>query len=191
MNETLEAMARALFQSWFVDFDPVRAKMEGRDTGLPPDLATLFPDRLVDSELGLIPEGWGVRALGEVFDLTMGQSPPGNTYNDKGEGLPFFQGRTGLWLSLPGAQEVLYLANSRRPARGYAGQRPGTGRRHQHGVGDELHWARRCSPAPSVRVRFVHVLCDLDRPAESTGIRAHGNGVRSYHQEAVRSPAGD
>ena len=51
MNETLEAMARALFKSWFVDFDPVRAKMEGRDTGLPQHLADLFPDRLVDSEL--------------------------------------------------------------------------------------------------------------------------------------------
>ena len=47
MNETLEGMARALFKSWFVDFDPVRAKMEGRDTGLPPEVASLFPDRLV------------------------------------------------------------------------------------------------------------------------------------------------
>ena len=66
MNETLEAMARALFQSWFVDFDPVRAKMEGRDTGLPPDIADLFPDRLVPSELGEIPEGWEVKTLGDV-----------------------------------------------------------------------------------------------------------------------------
>ena len=45
MNETLEAMARALFKSWFVDFDPVRAKAEGRDPGLPKHLADLFPDR--------------------------------------------------------------------------------------------------------------------------------------------------
>ena len=60
MNETLEAMARALFKSWFVDFDPVRAKAEGRDPGLPEPLADLFPDRLVDSELGEIPEGWEV-----------------------------------------------------------------------------------------------------------------------------------
>ena len=58
MNETLEATARALFKSWFVDFDPVLAKMEGRDTGLPHDIAGLFPDRLVDSEMGEIPEGW-------------------------------------------------------------------------------------------------------------------------------------
>jgi len=58
MCQTLEEMARALFKSWFVDFDPVRAKMEGRDPGLPKEIADLFPSRLVDSELGPIPEGW-------------------------------------------------------------------------------------------------------------------------------------
>ena len=66
MNETLEAIARALFKSWFVDFDPVRAKAEGRDTGLPQDIADLFPDRLKDSEIGQIPEGWTVIALDGV-----------------------------------------------------------------------------------------------------------------------------
>ncbi len=66
MNGTLEAMARALFKSWFVDFDPVRAKMEGRDTGLPDDIADLFPDRIVDSELGEIPQGWKVFRLDEL-----------------------------------------------------------------------------------------------------------------------------
>ena len=74
MNETLEEMARALFKSWFVDFDPVRAKMEGRDTGLPPDVADLFPDRLVESELGEIPEGWKVKALGELIELAYGKA---------------------------------------------------------------------------------------------------------------------
>ncbi len=67
MNETLEAMARALFKSWFVDFDPVRAKVEGRDHGLPKHIADLFPDRFVNSELGEIPEGWRVGALGDVL----------------------------------------------------------------------------------------------------------------------------
>jgi type I restriction enzyme S subunit len=66
MSETLEAMARALFKSWFVDFDPVRAKAEGRDPGLPQPLADLFPARLVDSELGEIPEGWEVKSLDEI-----------------------------------------------------------------------------------------------------------------------------
>ena len=69
MSATLEAMARALFKSWFVDFDPVRAKMEGRDPGLPQALADLFPARLVDSELGEIPEGWDVASLPEVADV--------------------------------------------------------------------------------------------------------------------------
>ncbi|MCW5941030.1 MAG: restriction endonuclease subunit S [Fimbriimonadaceae bacterium] len=74
MNETLEAMARALFKSWFVDFDPVRAKAEGRDPGLPKPLADLFPARLVDSELGEIPEGWEVGTLGELIDTIKGRS---------------------------------------------------------------------------------------------------------------------
>ena len=74
MNETLEAMARALFKSWFVDFDPVRAKMEGRDPYLTPELWSLFPDRLVPSELGEIPEGWEVRALGELVELAYGKA---------------------------------------------------------------------------------------------------------------------
>jgi restriction endonuclease S subunit len=58
MNDTLESMVQAIFKSWFVDFGPVRAKAEGRDPGLPTDIADLFPDRLVDSELGEIPAGW-------------------------------------------------------------------------------------------------------------------------------------
>ncbi|MHC1700111.1 MAG: restriction endonuclease subunit S [Humidesulfovibrio sp.] len=66
MVATLEAMARALFTSWFVDFEPVRAKAEGRSPGLPPDLAALFPSRLIDSELGDIPEGWEAGAFGRI-----------------------------------------------------------------------------------------------------------------------------
>ena len=60
MNATLEEMARALFKSWFVDFDPVRAKMEGRDTGLPREIADLFPDGFEESEGGGAEgvEGW-------------------------------------------------------------------------------------------------------------------------------------
>jgi type I restriction enzyme S subunit len=69
MNETLEAMARALFKSWFVDFDPVCAKAEGRDPGLPKRLADLFPARLVDSELGEIPEGWEVGSIADFASL--------------------------------------------------------------------------------------------------------------------------
>lgn len=69
INKTLEAMARALFESWFVDFDPVHAKMDGRDTGLPPEIAALFPDCLVDSMLGEIPDGWNAGTLADIADL--------------------------------------------------------------------------------------------------------------------------
>ena len=88
MNETLEAMARALFKSWFVDFDPVRAKMDGRWKkgkslpGLPAELYELFPARLVDSELGEIPEGWAVKGLDQIArflnGLALQKYPAGN-----------------------------------------------------------------------------------------------------------------
>ena len=84
INGTLEAMARALFKSWVVDFEPVRAKMEGRWRwgqslpGLPADLYDLFPDRLVDSELGEIPEGWEVKPLSDCIDLARGLSYKGS-----------------------------------------------------------------------------------------------------------------
>lgn len=69
MNETLEAMARALFKSWFVDFDPVRSKVENRDTRLPKHVAGLFPDSFEDSELGEIPKGWTPRTLADMSSL--------------------------------------------------------------------------------------------------------------------------
>jgi type I restriction enzyme S subunit len=75
MNETLEAMARALFKSWFVDFDPVRAKAEDRDPGLPKSLADLFPDSFEDSELGEIPKGWPVGSILVQADLLSGGTP--------------------------------------------------------------------------------------------------------------------
>jgi type I restriction enzyme S subunit len=75
MNETLEATARALFKSWFVDFDPVRAKAEDRDPGLLKPFADLFPDSFVDSELGEIPKGWQVKSIGDLADVMGGTTP--------------------------------------------------------------------------------------------------------------------
>lgn len=80
-NETLEAMARALFKAWFVDFEPVRAKMEGRWQrgqslpGLPAHLYDLFPDRLIESELGEIPEGWRHSTIGAEVTVCGGSTP--------------------------------------------------------------------------------------------------------------------
>ena len=74
-NETLEATAKALFKSWFVDFDPVRAKAEGRPTGLPAEISDLFPDSFEDSELGAIPSGWRVTPVGDVVECVGGSTP--------------------------------------------------------------------------------------------------------------------
>lgn len=74
MNQTLEAIAAAIFKSWFVDFDPMRAKRDGRDSGPPKEIADLFPDRFEDSELGEIPKGWKVSKLGDVIDLAYGKA---------------------------------------------------------------------------------------------------------------------
>jgi type I restriction enzyme, S subunit len=112
MNETLEAIARALFKSWFVDFDPVRAKAEGRDTGLPKHLADLFPNSFEDSALGEIPKGWRVGSVDEELLLTMGQSPPGETYNELGDGLPFYQGSADFTFRFP-ARRVFCTAPTR------------------------------------------------------------------------------
>jgi type I restriction enzyme S subunit len=75
-HETLEAMAKALFNSWFLDFDPVRAKAEGRPTGLPAEISNLFPDSFEDSELGEIPSGWNVQSAGKQYDISIGKTPP-------------------------------------------------------------------------------------------------------------------
>lgn len=69
-NKTLEGIAQAIFKSWFIDFDPVRAKMEGRaPAGMDEETAALFPDELVESELGLVPKGWGLCSLRDVVDI--------------------------------------------------------------------------------------------------------------------------
>ena len=120
INQTLEAMAQAIFKSWFVDFDPVKAKIaaiqEGRDPlraamsaisgkseseldALPPEeyeqlaaTAALFPDEMEESELGEIPRGWTPAGLSEIAEVVMGQSPDGESYNDSGNGMALING---------------------------------------------------------------------------------------------------
>ena len=84
MNRTLEEMARSIFQDWFVDFGPTRAKMEGQEPYLPPELWDLFPDEIVDSELGEIPEGWDVKPVGDCISLERGLSYKGSGLASKG-----------------------------------------------------------------------------------------------------------
>jgi type I restriction enzyme S subunit len=110
---TLEKIAESIFRSWFVDFDPVKAKMVGeKPVGIDDATTALFPDSMDDSELGLIPAGWSVRDFGDVNHLLMGQSPPGDTYNTVGEGVPFYQGRTDFGIRFP-KQRVFCTAGTR------------------------------------------------------------------------------
>lgn len=97
MSATLEAMARALFKSWFVDFDPVRAKMEGRDPGLPPHLAAFFPDRIVEAEHGEIPEGWEVATVGEhISNFDSKRVPVSGAERNKRKGPYPYHGAAGV-----------------------------------------------------------------------------------------------
>ena len=92
-NETLEAMAKALFKSWFVDFDPVRAKAEGRPTGLPAEISDLFPDSFEDSELGEIPSGWSISCVNELCEWVSSGGTPSRSRKDFWENgnIPWFK----------------------------------------------------------------------------------------------------
>ncbi len=147
-NQTLEQIAQAIFKSWFVDFEPVKAKINalaaggsqedallaamqaisGKDKAQLTQLQTenpdyynqlrttaeLFPAAMHDSELGEIPRGWSASTVGEEFGVTMGQSPPGSTYNEESEGIPFFQGRRDFGKRFP--SERVYCTAPKRMA---------------------------------------------------------------------------
>ena len=161
-NATLESIAQALFKSWFVDFDPVRAKMEGRTPeGMDDATAALFPDALEETELGPVPKGWRYSTIGESFILTMGQSPPGDTYNEAGDGLPFYQGRTDFGFRFP-SQRVFCTAPTRLAE-----------------PGDTL---------VSVRAPVGDVNMALEKCCVGRGVAAvrHPNGCRSFAFYATR-----
>ena len=122
-NETLEAMARALFKAWFVDFEPVRAKMEGRWErgqslpGLPAHLYDLFPERLAESELGEIPEGWEMQPLSKLLTIIGGGTPKTSIEDYWGGEIPWFS-----VVDTPPASNVFVVATEKNiTAQGLAG----------------------------------------------------------------------
>ncbi|MDU5643467.1 MAG: restriction endonuclease subunit S [Pseudomonas aeruginosa] len=110
-NATLEAIAQALFKSWFVDFDPVRVKAEGRQLeGLDATTAALFPDSFEESELGLVPKGWSVMPIGEAVECVGGGTP--DTKNEA-----YWQPEEFSWSSpkdLSGLQSPVLLSTERK-----------------------------------------------------------------------------
>jgi type I restriction enzyme S subunit len=139
MNETLEGMAQALFKSWFVDFDPVIDNALEAGNPIPEEFAAraqtrqkaladfpsignkssnvrkLFPDSFQPSELGPIPTGWNLSTINEEYNVVMGQSPKGDTYNEEGEGTLFFQGRAEFGWRFPTPR--LYTTDPKRMAK--------------------------------------------------------------------------
>jgi type I restriction enzyme, S subunit len=106
MNANLDRLASSLFKHWFVDFEfPDKNGKPYKSSG----------GKMVDSELGEIPDGWGVGKLEEEFEIIMGQSPSGDTYNEIGEGLPLYQGRTDFGFRFPSRR--VYCSEPKRKAR--------------------------------------------------------------------------
>ena len=191
MNATLERMAQALFKSWFVDFEPVRAKTDGRWRrgeslpGMPAELYDLFPEGLVASDLGEIPAGWEARKIGDAFNLTMGQSPPGNTYNDDDEGLSFFQGSTDFGFRYP--TERRYCTAPKRIANSddtLVSVRAPVG-------AINMAWEQCCigrgtgGIAAQVRFSVIHILRGHVDTGRVAAVRTHRNCVRRNQQGAV------
>jgi len=106
-NATLEAIAQALFKSWFVDFDPVRAKLEGRaPEGMDEATARLFPDSFEESELGLVPRGWRVGRVADLGDVICGKTPPTAQTENYGEDVPF--------ITIPDMHNLLVVTSTTR-----------------------------------------------------------------------------
>ena len=163
MNETLEATARAIYKSWFIDFDPVKAKVEGcKPACMDTETVALFPSAFQDSSLGKIPQGWKVTTIDETFNLTMGQSPPGSTYNEDGEGMPFYQGSKDFSFRYPARR--VYCSAPKRFAK----------------KGDTLVSVR----APVGDINMVEEKCSIGR-----GVAAirHKSGSRSYTYYTMQS----
>jgi len=204
MNETLEAMARAIFKSWFVDFDPVRAKAEGRQPpGLAPHIADLFPDAFEESELGEIPKGWRVSKLGDVADVNWGDTNVTKksyvkdgfiAYSAKGPDgfLPYHDyNRTGVVLSAIGANSgYTWLALGKwscikNTIRFWSMDETLSTEYLFHATHGNHHWPLRGSAQPFVSqgdARNVLVL----KPSGGLG-RLFGEIVRFFHEKGRRS----
>ena len=196
MNETLEAMPRALFKSWFVGFDPVRAKAEGRDPGLPQPLADLFPDSFEDSELGEIPKGWRLGSVDDEFDLTMGQSPPGETYNEAGVGLPFYQGCTDFGFRFP-TRRIYCTAPTRLGTAGdtLVSVRAPVGdinmATEQCAIGRGVAAVRHKTGSRSYSYQFMKSIKEVFARFEAEGTVFGSIGKKDFHEIACVNPARD
>ena len=205
MNATLEKTARALFQSWFVDFDPVRAKMAGRDPGLPEDIADLFPDRLVDSECGEIPVGWPVESLAEHFEAVKGVSYKGSGLGAEGvplhnlnsiregggykyEGVKYYSGEySNRHRVRPGDVIVANTEQGHdRLLIGYAAVVPKMF--GNHGIASHHVYRLRARLNGRLSTAFLHLLLNSSRMHDAVSGYANGTTVNMLPIDALQRP---
>ena len=205
MSETLEAMARALFKDWFVDFGPVRAKAEGREPGLPRPLADPFPARLVHSELGEIPEGWSVSTLSDHFEAVKGVSYKGsglgaggvplhnlNSIHEGGgykyEGIKYYSGQHAeRHVVLPG--DVIVANTEQGHERlliGYAALVPSV----YGNYGIASHHIYRVRPKPGSQLKASYLCFLLNSPQMHDVVSGFANGttVNMLPLDALQKP---
>jgi type I restriction enzyme S subunit len=207
MNETLEAIARALFKSWFVDFDPVRAKMEGRQpAGMDAETAALFPDAFEDSELGRIPKGWGVQRLEQHLDAEKGLSYSGSGLSEtsgvpmhnlnsvyegggyKFEGIKFYTGEFRERHVLhPG--DVI-VANTEQGFDYLLIGYPAIVPKHFGNTGIFSHHIFRVRPVPGspLTTRFIHYLLMVPLVREQVVACTNGTTVNMLSVDGLRTP---
>ena len=206
MSATLEAMARALFRSWFVDFDPVRSKMEGRDTGLRKEIADLFPDRLVSSDGGEAPEGWPVEDLAGHFEVMKGVSYKGSDLGKNGtplhnlnsihegggykyEGIKFYSGEYAeRHCVLPGDVIVANTEQGHdRLLIGYAAMVPGLF--GTSGIASHHIYRLRPRSTSWLSTRFLLFLLNSDRMHDLVSRYANGTTVNMLPNDGVQRPS--
>jgi restriction endonuclease S subunit len=207
MNETLEPMARALFKSWFVDFDPVRAKAEGRDLGLPQRIIELFPTTLLGSGLGDIPQGWTLGPLEDILvELEVGGRPKGGvaTYE---AGIPSIGAESIVGLGIFDFSKTKFVPREffEGMTRGHVksrdvllykdGGRPGEFEPHVTLFGDAFPFANcainehvyRLRAKPEIGQNFLFFLLSSERVMEEMRIRGTGVAVPGLNSTQVRS----
>jgi type I restriction enzyme S subunit len=209
MNETLEAMARAIFQSWFVDFDPVRAKAEGRDPGLPKEIEDLFPDNFEDSGLGEIPTGWGVLPLGDLLSVIETGGRPKGGVRDITDGVPSVGAESIVGIGHFDYGKTKFVPHNffESMRKGHVrdgdvllykdGGRPGEFEPHVTIVGDGFPFAEFCINEHVYRVRaepalpqyYLYFWLSSDSPMDEMRNRGTGVAVPGLNSTAVRQLA--
>jgi type I restriction enzyme S subunit len=116
MNQTLEDMAQTIFKSWFVDFDPVHAKANctdeaeleniAKELGISKEILDLFPSEFIESEMGMIPKGWEVKAISSIGQVITGKTPPTTQKENYGDRYPF--------ITIPDMHNQVYITKTER-----------------------------------------------------------------------------